>query len=69
MQGLAGHVAAELRVVLLGLHVAGVEENGQAEGLEAVDVLAPGVVVELQLERQGPVVRQVQHLRHRVRQF
>ena len=67
MEGFAGNVTTELRVVFLRLHVAGVEENGQPKRLERVEVLTPRVIIKLQLERQRAVVRQVKHLRYRVR--
>lgn len=55
-------MAAELHVVLLRVHVAGVEEDRQAEWLQGVQMLPPRVIVELQSKRQGVIVREVQHL-------
>lgn len=64
---LAGHVRTELSVVLLRRHVARVQQNGQAQRLERVEVLAPAGVVKVQQERTRVVVRQVEHLGHRLR--
>lgn len=63
---LAGHVRTKLSVVLLRRHVARVQQNGQAQRLQGVDVLAPAGVVKVQQEGTRVIVRQVEHLSHRL---
>ena len=61
--GLADQMVEEVGVLLLRGDVAGVEQDGEAQGLEVVHVGGPGRVVELHLERVPGVVGQRQDLR------
>jgi len=55
-------MTTELRVVFLRVHVARVEEDRQTERFQWVQMLPPRVVVELQSERQGMIMGEIQDL-------